>query len=188
LKLKKNKAVPLQAWSGPEGSRKLKFPDFMTAAQDGGKVVSLTHRPPLSSENTPGAHISQRLSRPQGHSASGRIILLKNSNDTIGNRTRNLPIYSVVLLNRYNIKYGNVLLLTQGRLMEHSEEKNHFSTVHTLTSHFLKIRFNIAVSLTRCFTNYAVKQSLNKQTGQSNQVGLYKAHSLEASRNVRILQ
>ena len=41
------KAVPLQAWSGPEGSRKLRFPDFMTTAQDGGKVVSLTHRPPL---------------------------------------------------------------------------------------------------------------------------------------------
>jgi len=32
------KAVPLQAWSGPEGSRKLRFPDFMTTAQDGGKV------------------------------------------------------------------------------------------------------------------------------------------------------
>ena len=45
--LKSNgKAVPLQACSGPEGSRKLRFPDFMTTAQDGGKVVSLTHRPP----------------------------------------------------------------------------------------------------------------------------------------------
>jgi len=37
------KAVPLQAWSGPEGSRKLRFPDFKTMAQDGGKVVILTH-------------------------------------------------------------------------------------------------------------------------------------------------
>jgi len=43
----KVKAVPLQAWSSPEGSRKLKLPDFMTTAQDGGKVVSLRHRPPL---------------------------------------------------------------------------------------------------------------------------------------------
>jgi hypothetical protein len=42
----KGKAVPLQAWSGPEGSRKLRFPDDMTTAQDGGKVVNLTHRPP----------------------------------------------------------------------------------------------------------------------------------------------
>jgi hypothetical protein len=32
-----NKAVPLQTWSGPEGSRKLRFPDFMTTAQHGGK-------------------------------------------------------------------------------------------------------------------------------------------------------
>jgi hypothetical protein len=50
----KGKAVPLQAWSGPEDSRKLRFPDFMTTAQDGGKVVSLTHRPPLPPRNTTG--------------------------------------------------------------------------------------------------------------------------------------
>jgi len=43
----KGKAVPLQAWSGPDGSRKLRLPDFMTVAQDGGKAVILTHRPPL---------------------------------------------------------------------------------------------------------------------------------------------
>jgi hypothetical protein len=54
--VKKVKAVQLQAWSGPEGSRKLKFPDFMTTAQDVGKVVSLTHRPPLAPGNTPGTH------------------------------------------------------------------------------------------------------------------------------------
>jgi len=52
----KGKAVPLQARSGPEGSRKLRFPDFVTTAQDGGKVVSLTHRPPLPPGNTPGTH------------------------------------------------------------------------------------------------------------------------------------
>jgi len=50
----KGKALPLQAWGGPEGSRKLRFPDFMTTAQDGGKVVSLTHRPSLPPGNTPG--------------------------------------------------------------------------------------------------------------------------------------
>jgi hypothetical protein len=43
--IKKGKAVPLEAWSGPEGSRKLRFPDFLTTTQDGDKVVSLTHRP-----------------------------------------------------------------------------------------------------------------------------------------------
>ena len=41
--VKKGKAVPLQAWTGPEGSRKLRFPDYMTTAQNGGKFVSLMH-------------------------------------------------------------------------------------------------------------------------------------------------
>ena len=52
----KGKAVPLQAWGGPEGSRKLRFLGFMTMAQDGGKVVSLMHRPPLPPGNGPGTH------------------------------------------------------------------------------------------------------------------------------------
>ena len=46
----KCKAVPLEASSVPQVSRKLRFPDFMTTAQDVGKVVSLTHRPPLLQE------------------------------------------------------------------------------------------------------------------------------------------
>jgi len=52
----KGKTVPLQAWTDPEGSRKLRFPDYMTTAQDGRKVVSLTHRPPLPPGNTPCTH------------------------------------------------------------------------------------------------------------------------------------
>ena len=46
----KGKSLPLETWSDPEGSRKLSFPGFMTTAQDGGKVVSLTYRPPYSQE------------------------------------------------------------------------------------------------------------------------------------------
>jgi hypothetical protein len=51
----KGSALPLQAWSGPEGSRKLRFPNFMTTAQDGGKVIR-THRTPLLPGNTAGTH------------------------------------------------------------------------------------------------------------------------------------
>jgi len=39
----------------------------------------------------------KRLSQPQDHSAAGRIMSMKNSDDTIGNRTRNLPACSAVL-------------------------------------------------------------------------------------------
>jgi len=49
-------AVPLQAWSGPQGSKKLRFPDFMTKAQEVGKAVSLTHWPHLPPGNSPGTH------------------------------------------------------------------------------------------------------------------------------------
>jgi hypothetical protein len=36
VKGEKYKAVPLQAWSDREFSRKLRFPDFITTTQDGG--------------------------------------------------------------------------------------------------------------------------------------------------------
>jgi len=52
----KGKAVPLQAWSGPEGSRNLGFTDYVTTAQDIAKVVSLTYRLPLPQGNAPGIH------------------------------------------------------------------------------------------------------------------------------------
>ena len=87
---KKGKAVPLQACSGPEGSRNLRFPDFMTTAQDDGMVVSLTHRPPLPPRKY--TWYSFLLEAE----STGRIMSLKNPNDTIGNRTRYLPVYSVV--------------------------------------------------------------------------------------------
>ena len=37
----KFKAVPLQAWTAPEGSRNLRFIDFVTTAQDGGRLSVL---------------------------------------------------------------------------------------------------------------------------------------------------
>jgi hypothetical protein len=60
------------------------------------KVVSRTYRPPLPPGDIPGTHFCYRLSRPQGHSATGRVKSMKNSNDTIGNRTRSLPVCSAV--------------------------------------------------------------------------------------------
>ena len=37
----KGKAVPLQARRGPEFSKKLRFPNFETTAQDGGRLSAL---------------------------------------------------------------------------------------------------------------------------------------------------
>jgi hypothetical protein len=34
------KAIPLQVWTGPEGSRRLRLPDFEIIGHEGGRVVS----------------------------------------------------------------------------------------------------------------------------------------------------
>jgi len=47
-------------------------------------------------EYIPGTHFCYRLSQPQDHSAAGRIVSMKNSNDNIRNRTRDLPACSTV--------------------------------------------------------------------------------------------
>jgi len=41
----RGKAIPLQAWIDPEGSRRLRFPDFKDIRHI--NVVSLTHWPPV---------------------------------------------------------------------------------------------------------------------------------------------
>ena len=69
LTARKGKAISVQTWTGPEGSRRLRLPNFKTIAHEDGKVVSPTHRPPL----LPRKYIwySYWLTRPQGHSAAG---------------------------------------------------------------------------------------------------------------------
>jgi hypothetical protein len=66
------------------------------SAHESGKVVSPTHRPPWPPGDIPGTHFCLRLSRPQGHSAAGRIKAIKTSNDPVGNRTGDLPACSAV--------------------------------------------------------------------------------------------
>ena len=53
VKVKQSPYRPVLAQS-VQGSSGLQ--DFVTTAQDGGEVVSLTHRPPLLPGNMPGTH------------------------------------------------------------------------------------------------------------------------------------
>ena len=64
------------------------------STHEGVKVVRLTHLYPP--EYIPGTHFYWRLSQPQGHSAAGRIVSMKNSYDTSGILTCDLPACSAV--------------------------------------------------------------------------------------------
>jgi hypothetical protein len=93
------KAIAIRTWTGPLGLLEVEAPGFSDNRHM--KVVRLsalrTGRlyPP---GNTPGTHLCQRLSRPLGHSAAGRIKSMKNSNYFIGNRTSDLPACTLMSL------------------------------------------------------------------------------------------
>jgi hypothetical protein len=96
------------------------------SAHEGGRVLSPTHRPPLppSPGDIPGIHFCYRLSRPQGHSAAGRIMSMKNSNDTIGNRTRDLSACSLSHGTAQNTQIPNSHVVTTGIGNESSETES----------------------------------------------------------------
>jgi hypothetical protein len=85
-----DRTFPFQAWAGPEGSKKLRFPDFLTTAEDGGKFVSFTHRPHLPQGNTPRTHFCSRLSLYQGYRAIRRIYVNEKFHDTNWDLTNDL--------------------------------------------------------------------------------------------------
>jgi len=81
--------------AGTESSRSLRLPEFLTALE-GGKVVSLTHRPPLPPPQAISlVHISARgYVEPRAIVRSEGLRQWKIANDIIGSRTRDLPACS----------------------------------------------------------------------------------------------
>jgi hypothetical protein len=94
--------------------------------------------------------ICWRLSRPQGHSAAGRIRPIEKSSDLIGNRTRDLPNCSVV---------------PQPTTLPHAPDtlhisRNQVSYLFPFCSYFFFIFFLIY----RKFLNYSLQIFLSRGT------------------------
>jgi len=107
------KSVPLQAWTGPEGSRKLRLPDFVTTAQDGGKVVSLTHQPLFTPRKYSWySFLLEAASTPRALVQSDWFYVNEKSTDTSWGRTSDLPICSTVPCSKH-VKAWNKLIVKQ---------------------------------------------------------------------------
>ena len=114
---------PSRCLDGPSELHEYVAPIFQDSRHmEGDLVVSPKHRTPLAPPgNTPGTHFCYRLIRTQDHSAARRVISMKNSNDTFGNRNRDLPACSAErhrVPQNYNrlVSVGSVSLLSSKNL------------------------------------------------------------------------
>ena len=97
LALSTKQSNPITGLDRPWGSQEAEAPRFQDIRHMKLVKLSALHTSCLYSPGKiHGTHSCYRLSQPQGHSAAGRIMSMKNSNDTIRNRTRDLPACSTV--------------------------------------------------------------------------------------------
>jgi hypothetical protein len=106
-------ATPIQAWTGPEGSRRLRDPEFRDNRYK--KVAIHMYMPLLLPGDILGIHFFQSLSLHQGHSAAGRINSIKNANDTSGIEPVTFQLTPQYLnqlhcpINRYILPYSSTV-------------------------------------------------------------------------------
>ena len=122
-----------------------------TAPRPGGwetLVYSATHRPPLPpalQEISLALIFVMRLTRPQDHSAAGRLMSMKASNDTIGNLPRDLPDRSLVPQPTAPPKH-----LSQRHTLKHQTHRVFCSTITYLFSDVTMI-----IGLSQCWEKKA---------------------------------
>jgi hypothetical protein len=90
------KAIPVTGRRGPYGCKTSRLPHFIDNRLTDGGEVSPTRWLPFTPRKNSGTHFCSTLSRPQGHSAAGKVRSIEKSSDIIGNHTRDFPTCSVV--------------------------------------------------------------------------------------------
>jgi hypothetical protein len=111
-----------EALTGPEGSRRLCSHILRQSPHEGGKVVSPTHRPTL----------------PQGHSAAERNISIKNSIETIGDRSRDRAVQDIMRKN--TVDPGRPLMSIASWIPNAKKKKKHIHTPRIRNTHCFSTR------------------------------------------------
>jgi hypothetical protein len=88
----KCKAIPLQALTGPEGSSRLRLPDFKTIGTQSWRGC----QPYAPAAFTPREMFLVLISIDPRAIVRPEELSMKKSSDNIRNRTRDLPVYSAV--------------------------------------------------------------------------------------------
>ena len=94
LYVSKGKAVTLQAWKGTEGSRTLRFPNFVTTAQHSGRLSALRTGRLYPQEILLVLIYARGRVDPSAIMRSEEFYVNKKSTDTSWDRTSHLPFYS----------------------------------------------------------------------------------------------
>ena len=90
------KSISVQAWTALSVSGGLGYQIQTQAAHESDKVISPTHRPPLSYGNIPGTHLCQEAESNTEPQCSWKDYVNEKSHNIIGNRNRDLPTCSAV--------------------------------------------------------------------------------------------
>jgi hypothetical protein len=95
------------------------------------------------------------MSRPQGHSAIGRIKSLKNSSDPIGNRTRNLPACSAVPQPTASLRTPQCLWYLH-YMSTHNKSYRYIYKVHSYKTSYYNLQYpspssiSVSIQCNRC--------------------------------------
>jgi hypothetical protein len=117
----KCKAIPVQAWTGPEGTEVWGTQVLRHLTHEGSKVVSPAHQTHLLHRKYSWySFLLKAELTTGGHSAVRRIMPMKNYSNTIGNWTYDLPASSEVrLCFSHNVVWSTKLFTCYPSLLTH---------------------------------------------------------------------